>query len=399
VTDGADLGGPTIFLVAGEPSGDALGARLMAALKEARGSAVRFAGIGGAGMAAEGLDSLFPMSELTLMGLAEVLPHVPRLLRRIAETEAAVRALRPDVVVTIDSPGFSFRVAKRLAGSGIPLVHYVAPSVWAWRPGRAREIAGFLDHLMALLPFEPPYFEAEGLACTFVGHPVLDGGAGDGDGPAFRRRHGIGDGAPLLCLLPGSRQGEVSRLMPVFAEAVGLLAKGRPDLEIVIPSVAGLVDFIGTAAGTWPVRTRVVTGDAEKFDAFAAADVALAASGTIALELAMARTPAVIAYRMHPLTGWLARRLVRVDCVSLVNLVLDRSVMPELLLGDCRADRLADAVTLLLDDPKARDAQAAGAAEALAALGLDGAAPSRRAADVVLGVIAGANPRTASPAA
>jgi len=392
-------GGPTIFLVAGEPSGDALGARLMSALKEARGDAVRFAGIGGAGMAAEGLDSLFPMSELSLMGLAEVLPHVPRLLRRIDETVSAIRAQRPDAVVTIDSPGFSFRVARRLAGSGIPLIHYVAPSVWAWRPGRARKIAGFLDHLLALLPFEPPYFQAEGLACTFVGHPVLESGAGDGDGPAFRRRHGIGDDVPLLCLLPGSRQGEVSRLLPVFAETVALVAKSRLDVEVVLPSVEGLAAAVSSATAMWPVRVRVVTGDAEKFDAFAAADVALAASGTVALELAMAKTPAVIAYRMHPLTGWLARRLVRVRYVSLVNLMLDRPVMPELLLGECRADRLAKAVTSLLDDPQARAAQASGAAEALAVLGLDGAAPSRRAADVVLDVIASVKPKSGSPAA
>jgi len=392
-------GGPTIFLVAGEPSGDALGARLMSALKEARGDAVRFAGIGGAGMAAEGLDSLFPMSELSLMGLAEVLPHVPRLLRRIDETVSAIRAQRPDAVVTIDSPGFSFRVARRLAGSGIPLIHYVAPSVWAWRPGRARKIAGFLDHLLALLPFEPPYFRAEGLACTFVGHPVLESGAGDGDGPAFRRRHGIGDDVPLLCLLPGSRQGEVSRLLPVFAETVALMAKSRPNVEVALPSVEGLAAAVSTATAMWPVRVRVVTGDAEKFDAFAAADVALAASGTVALELAMAKTPAVIAYRMHPLTGWLARRLVRVRYVSLVNLVLDRPVMPELLLGECRADRLAEAVTSLLDDPQARAAQASGAAEALAVLGLDGAAPSRRAADVVLDVITSVKPKSGSPAA
>jgi len=392
-------GGPTIFLVAGEPSSDALGARLMSALKEARGDAVRFAGIGGAGMAAEGLDSLFPMGELSLMGLAEVLPHVPRLLRRIDETVSAIRAQRPDAVVTIDSPGFSFRVARRLAGSGIPLIHYVAPSVWAWRPGRARKIAGFLDHLLALLPFEPPYFRAEGLACTFVGHPVLESGAGDGDGPAFRRRHGIGDDVPLLCLLPGSRQGEVSRLLPVFAETVALMAKSRPNVEVALPSVEGLAAAVSTATAMWPVRVRVVTGDAEKFDAFAAADVALAASGTVALELAMAKTPAVIAYRMHPLTGWLARRLVRVRYVSLVNLVLDRPVMPELLLGECRADRLAKAVTSLLDDPQARAAQASGAAEALAVLGLDGAAPSRRAADVVLDVIASVKPKSGSPAA
>jgi len=392
-------GGPTIFLVAGEPSSDALGARLMSALKEARGDAVRFAGIGGAGMAAEGLDSLFPMGELSLMGLAEVLPHVPRLLRRIDETVSAIRAQRPDAVVTIDSPGFSFRVARRLAGSGIPLIHYVAPSVWAWRPGRARKIAGFLDHLLALLPFEPPYFRAEGLACTFVGHPVLESGAGDGDGPAFRRRHGIGDDVPLLCFLPGSRQGEVSRLLPVFAETVALVAKSRLDVEVVLPSVEGLAAAVSSATAMWPVRVRVVTGDAEKFDAFAAADVALAASGTVALELAMAKTPAVIAYRMHPLTGWLARRLVRVRYVSLVNLVLDRPVMPELLLGECRADRLAKAVTSLLDDPQARAAQASGAAEALAVLGLDGAAPSRRAADVVLDVIASVKPKSGSPAA
>lgn len=386
MSEGAGSAGPTIFLVAGEPSGDALGGRLMAALKASCGGGVRFAGIGGAAMAAEGLTSLFPMEELTLMGLAEVLPHVPRLRRRIHETAAQARALRPDVVVTIDSPGFSFRVARRLAGAGIPLVHYVAPSVWAWRPGRAREVAGFLDHLMALLPFEPPYFEAEGLACTFVGHPVLESGAGGGDGAAFRRRHGIGADVPLLCLLPGSRRGEVSRLLPVFAETAGMLAARRPGLEVVVPSVAGLAG--GIAGAPWPLPARVVTGESEKFDAFAAADAALAASGTVALELAMAATPAVIAYRMHPLTGWLARRLVRVPYVSLVNLVLDRPVMPELLLGECRSERLAAAVGSLLDDAEARAAQAGAAAEALARLGVDGPPPSRRAAAVVLDVIA-----------
>ncbi|MDX9861038.1 MAG: lipid-A-disaccharide synthase [Rhodospirillales bacterium] len=385
---GADDAPPLIFLVAGEPSGDALGARLMAALKARTGGAVRFAGIGGEGMAVQGLDSLFPMGELSVMGLTEVLPRIPRILRRLGETTREVRRLQPAAVVTIDSPDFCFRLAKRLRGAGMPLIHYVAPSVWAWRPGRARKIAGFLDHLLALLPFEPPFFEREGLACTFVGHPVVDSGADQGDGDAFRARHGIPVEAPLVCVLPGSRRSETSRLLPVFAQTVARLQEARPALQAVVPVIGAVADEVaGTVAG-WTVPTTVVRVRAEKNDAFAAADVALAASGTVALELAMADLPAVIAYRISPPSAWLARRLVRVNYVSLVNLVLDRPVMPELLQEECRPERLAGVLATLLDDGGARRVQVEGGREALMRLGWGGPSPGDRAAAVVLDVIA-----------
>ena len=374
---------PLIFLIAGEPSGDALGAALMAALKAK--SEVSFTGIGGALMAAEGLTSLFPMKELTVMGLAEVLPLIPAMLRRIAGTVAEIRSLTPAALVTIDSPGFNFRVASRLKGSGIPLVHYVAPSVWAWRPGRARKIAGFLDHLLAILPFEPPYFEAVGLPCTFVGHPVLESGAGDGDGPGFRRRHEITSEAPLIVALPGSRASETGPLLPVFGHALARLEGRYPGLSAVVPTTEALGREVEAAVRCWPVPGLVLRGDS--FDAFAAADGALAASGTVALELAMARTPTVIAYKVNPLTAFLARRLLRVPYVSLVNLILERRAMPEYLQEDCRPERLADALDGLLSNEDARLAQANAAAEALSRLGLGGPSPSSRAAGVVLDLI------------
>lgn len=380
--------GPCVFVIAGEPSGDALGARLMAALKQKTGGRVRFVGIGGPRMEGQGLNSLFPMADLSVMGLTEVVPRLPNLIRRLNETVRAVRASGADALVTIDSPDFTLRVARRLKGYGIPLIHYVAPQVWAWRPGRARSIARYLDHVMALLPFEPPYFEAYGLACTFVGHPVLECGADRGDGPAFRARHGIAPEAPLVCVLPGSRHSEVYRLLPIFAAAVARLAATHPGLRLAVPTVAAVAGEIAAGIAGWPGHPVLVQDEQEKFDAFAAADAALAASGTVSLELALAGTPLVVAYKVTPVTAWLARRLMRVRYVSMVNLVLDRAAVPELLQEDCRPDRLAEAVAALLDDRTARDAQRAALDEAMARLGRGRDSPSARAADVVLGVIA-----------
>ena len=348
---------PLVFLIAGEPSGDVLGGRLMAALDHATGGRVRFAGVGGPNMESNGLASLFPMADLTVMGVAEVVPRLPRIVRRLRQTVAAAKSSRPAAVVTIDSPDFSFRVGQRLKGRGFPLIHYVAPTVWAWRSGRARAIAAFLDHVLALLPFEPPYFEAEGLACTFVGHPVVESGAGDGDGASFRRRHGIESQAPLICFLPGSRASEVGPLMPVFGQTLAKLRLGRPDLRAVIAAAASVSDIVTAAARGWPTAPLMVSDTAEKHDAFAAADVALAASGTVALELAMAGTPAVIAYKINPLTAFLARRLIRVRFVSLVNIILDRPIVPEFLQNDCRPERLEAAIDHLLGDGEARARQ------------------------------------------
>ncbi|MFM2044338.1 MAG: putative lipid-A-disaccharide synthase [Pseudomonadota bacterium] len=380
---------PLVFLIAGEPSGDVLGARLMAGLKQATGGHIRFAGIGGERMVAEGLDSLFPMAELTLFGLAELLPKLPGLIRRLNQTVAAVLRLRPDALVTIDAPDFCFRVAKRVkaAGADIPLIHYVAPTVWAWRPGRARKIAAFLDHLLLLLPFEPPYFQAVGLDCTFVGHPVVEGGADKGDGDRFRARHDLAPETRILTVLPGSRRSEIKVLLPDFKATLELLRDRHPDLHVVVPTVPGVEAVVRAAVADWPFPVTIVTGDGDKYDGFAAGTAALAASGTVALELALARLPTVIAYRIHPLTYRLYRRLIRVRYVNLVNIMLDRPLVPELLQRDCVPENLAAALDRLLTDAGQRQAQIDGVGEVARWLGQGDDPPSLRAARAVLAVM------------
>ncbi|MAG97656.1 MAG: lipid-A-disaccharide synthase [Rhodospirillaceae bacterium] len=373
------------MLVAGEPSGDALGARLMAALR-ARDPDLEFIGVGGPGMSKEGLESLFPLSELAVMGLVEVLPRVPGLLARLRQTADFALAQRPEAVITIDAPGFNFRLGRRLQGQSVPLFHYVAPTVWAWRPGRAAKIARFLDHLLVLLPFEPPYFKAVGLDCSFVGHPAVETQAA-GDGAAFRRRHGIAPGAPLLAVLPGSRHSETSRLLPIFEQTAEQLAKRFTDLGVVVPTVSTVAREVAAALARWNVPTIVVTEEAAKPPALAACNAALAASGTAVLELALAGVPSVAAYRINPLTHWLVRRMVRVEHASLVNLVLDRPVVPEFLQHDCRPELLVPAVTEILVDEGARRTQIEAAREAAEKLGAGGPPPSERAADVILSLL------------
>jgi lipid-A-disaccharide synthase len=379
---------PLIYLVAGEASGDRLGARLMEALRAETDGAVRFRGVGGAMMAAEGLASLFPIADLAVMGFAEVLPRLPRILRRIRETANDAMAARPAAIVTIDSPDFTLRVAKRLSGQGIPLIHYVAPSVWAWKPGRARKIAAYLDRLMTLLPFEPPYFTREGLAADFVGHPVLESGADRGDGAGFRARHGIDPAATLLILLPGSRAGEISHILPILRATVAQLAAMRPNLRLVVPTVDHVEHMVRSALADWALPTLVVTGEREKFDAFAAADAAIAASGTVSLELALAGTPSVIVYRANPLTAAIAKRLVKVKYASLANILLDSEIVPEFLQEECRPERIAATVNNLLGNVAAAGLQRTRAAQALAMLAPGQGTPSRAAARVVLDEIA-----------
>ena len=338
----ADISVPLVFLVAGEHSGDALGASVMGALSANLKGRVKFAGVGGPDMQRAGLDTLFPMDDLAVMGVFEVLPRLPLLLKRINETANAVERLKPDVLLTIDAPDFCFRVIKKPKARGVkvPVVHFVAPSVWAWRPGRAKKVAGFLDHLLCLLPFEPPYFEREGLKATFVGHPVVSSDIGNGDGPSFRARYNIAADAPVLAVLPGSRSGEVSRLLSIFVEAVTKLAPQFPGLHIVMPAVSHLEATVREATATWPAPVTVVDGT-DKADALAAADAAIAASGTVALELAMAGLPTVIGYRLNALTALLARRLLKTRFVNLINIILDREAVPELLQENCTPDNLA----------------------------------------------------------
>ncbi len=377
---------PLIYLIAGEPSGDVLGSRLMAALKAETAGKVRFAGIGGETMAAEGLESRVPLSDLAVMGLVEVVPHIRRISRIIEETAADVEACTPAALVTIDAPAFSLRVSRRITSPAIKRIHYVAPSVWAWRPGRAKKIAGFLDHLLALLPFEPPYFEAHGLATTFVGHPALEPADRAPDGAAFRARHGIPADAPLLCVLPGSRAGEVRRHSPIFAKTLARLKANHPGLHAVVPTVPTVRDLVDAATRRWPVPTQVVA-TAEKNEAFAAANAALATSGTVSVELAAARVPTVVAYRANWLSAAVAGVLLKIKYVSLVNIVLDREAQPEFLQHRCTPRQLARAVERYLADPAASRRQIEDCAAALAQMAPDGPPPSVHAARAILGAI------------
>ncbi|TKA98252.1 lipid-A-disaccharide synthase [Cereibacter changlensis] len=374
------------FLIAGEPSGDRLGAALMAGLK-ALSPGVRFSGIGGPLMQAEGLESLFPMEELSVMGIAEVLPKYFALKRRIAEAGAACLAAESDALITIDSPDFCLRVAAivKQARPELRTIHYVAPSVWAWRPKRAQRMARVIDHVLALLPFEPPYMTAAGMTSDFVGHPVVaEPLASDEEVAALRARAGSG---PMLLALPGSRRSEVTRLAPVFGETLRILQHSHPGLSVVLPTVPHVAALVRQLVADWPIHPLVIEEAALKRAAFRAADVALAASGTVSLELAANTTPMVIAYDMHPVSMWLMRRAALIDTVTLVNLVSETRVVPEFLGKDCRPDLIAPALMALLDQSGGRAAQARAMSVTMERLGQAGEPPGLRAARSVLSVL------------
>lgn len=377
-----------VFLIAGEASGDRLGAALMAGLSDL--TTVEFHGIGGARMQAQGMTSLFPMEDLSVMGLAEVLPKYPQLRRRLNQTVTAVLDCAPDVLITIDSPDFCLRVARRVraARRSVRTVHYVAPSVWAWRAGRARRMARFIDQVLALLPFEPPYMEAEGMACDFVGHPVVaEPQPSARDVAAFRSRHGL-DGRPLLMVLPGSRRGEVTRLLPVFGAVIGQVTDRLPGLGLVLPATRAMAPLVREMIAGWPLQPLVIepddnagAPDPEKSCAFAAADCALAASGTVSLELAAAGTPMIIAYDMAWLSRVILPRLIRVDTLTLVNLVSETRAVPEFIGRNCRADLIAPALLDLMAHPQG---QTAAMEITMRRLGRGGEPPGLRAARAVL---------------
>ena len=378
------------FLIAGEPSGDQLGAALMAGLVQLDPEA-RFVGIGGAEMSAQGLDSLFAMDELSLMGIWEVLPRYRHLTRRIAQTAAAIAAEAPAALITIDSPDFCLRVARqaRAAVPGLRTIHYVAPSVWAWRPGRARRMAPVIDHVLALLPFEPPLMQAAGMSCDFVGHPIAAAPvAGPDEAAAFRAAHDIDPDAPLILCLPGSRRAEVGRLAARFDEALMQLRDRVPETRVVVPTVPGVAALVREMSRRWPTRPVVVEDAADKRAAFAAADAALAASGTVSLDLAANRVPMVIGYDMAPVSRLLVWMLLRTDTVTLVNLVSETRTIPEFLGGACQPAPMARALQDVLENPLTRHAQLDAMDLTMDRLGKGGEAPGLRAARSVLGAIA-----------
>ncbi|WP_394199684.1 lipid-A-disaccharide synthase [Litoreibacter albidus] len=383
-----------VYLIVGEPSGDKLGGALMEGLRTLDPD-IEFQGVGGPLMEAQGMTSLFAMEELSVMGIAEVLPKLRGLFRRRDETVEDIIGSGADVVVTIDSPDFCLRVLRKLrAVSAVPTVHYVAPSVWAWRAKRTDKMIGIVDHVLALLPFEPPYMERAGLACDFVGHPVVaEPLAEPTDASAFRHAHGLG-AAPVVLALPGSRKGEVSRLSDVFGESLHKLAAKHPDMRVVIPAAAPVAAIVQQRVAQWPGDPVVLdprgisveSALADKRAAFAAADVALAASGTVSLELAANTVPMVIAYDMNWLSRKLINAMLKVDTVTLVNLVSETRTVPEFLGDACKPDDIARALNLALKPGPERAAQAAAAEIAMERLGRGDEAPGLRAARVVMHV-------------
>ena len=376
----------TIMLVCGEPSGDQIGAELMAGLKTLAGENLHLVGVGGTAMAAQGLKSLFPLDDTAVMGLREVVPRIPAILRRVREAADYATRVRPDAVVLIDSPDFTHRIAQRLrrVAPKIRIVNYAAPQVWASRSWRARKMARYFDLVLALLPFEPPFFAAHGLRAVFVGHPVIERAARMTGGEALRARLGIAPATPLLALLPGSRLNEVRLLLPPFRDAVALLRREIPDLVCVLPTVAHVERFVRDQTRNWPTPLHIVESEIDKFAAFDAASAAIAASGTVTTELALAGTPMVAAYRLGSLTYALARPFVHVRFITLANILLDRLAVPEFIQRECTGTALAHAALPLLCDEAARDGQRRDLAEAMAKLGLGGDAPSLRAARALL---------------
>ena len=344
-----------VFIIAGEPSGDALGGDVMAGLKELCPN-IMFQGIGGPNMQAQGLESLFDMSELSVMGLAEILPKYRQLKRRILQTVQAAIAAAPDVILTIDSPDFCLRVAKLVkAQRDIRVVHYVAPSVWAWRPKRAQKMARHVDQVLVLLPFEPPFMQAAGMQCDFVGHPVANTAqASRLDCTAFRMRHQIAEDAPLVLVLPGSRGGEVRRLSHVFGQALARFKQTHRNARFVLPVAPSVRGLVTELTANWSVKPILIDSadHAEKLSAFGAADIALAASGTVSLELAAAQTPMIIAYKMNWFTVAIMRRLMRVDTVTLVNLVSEMRTVPEFLMENCTTEAVSQGLSTLLAKPE-----------------------------------------------
>ena len=378
-----------IMLVAAEASGDALGAGLARALRTRLGDSVIFVGVGGAGMAAEGVQSPFDIAELSILGWLEGLKAYGIVRRRVADTVALASAEKPDAVVLIDSWGFTIRVAKalRVALPDVPLIKYVGPQVWASRPGRAKTLAAAVDHLLALYTFDAPWFEREGLTTTVVGSQALHVDMSGADPAAFRAARGIGAASPLLIVLPGSRPSEVRLMTPVYEAAVARLKKADPSLEIVVVAAGTVAADVTARVATWPFRAHVV-GEGEKYAAMRAATVALATSGTVSTELALAGAPMVIAYRFQPLSYRIMKPFFTGKYATLFNHAADAEIAKELIQDDATPESVATEVARLLSDPEARADQAARQMAALDLMGREGRDPSEIAAEAVLRVIA-----------
>ena len=374
-----------IFLIATEESGDRLGAGLMKVLRQRLGDAVLFEGVGGLAMASEGLTSLFPIEELSIVGFAAVVRRLPRIMRLIRQTVDAVMQTSPDALVIIDSPDFTHRVARRVRSrdQSIPIIDYVSPTVWAWRPGRARAMVSYIDHVMALLPFEPEaYRRLRGPPCTYIGHPLIDQLASLRPNAEERARREAEN--PLLLVLPGSRRSEVRHHMAIFGETLALLSAEGIAFEPVLPTTPQLEEIIRENVKGWQVQPRIAVTEAEKRTAFRSARAALAKSGTVTLELALAGVPMVAAYRVGAVEAFILRRAVKVQSVILANLVLGKEVVPEFLQENCTAEALAKSLGEVLTDTPLRQRQIEAFATLDSVMSTGGAPPSLRAAEIVL---------------
>jgi lipid-A-disaccharide synthase len=384
-----------IMLVAAEASGDALGAGLMRALRRRLGEGVRFVGVGGARMAAEGLQSPFDISNLSILGWAEGLKAYPRVVKRADETAALAAREKPDAAVLIDSWGFTLRVAQRLRRQdpGLKLIKYVGPQVWASRPARAKTLAATVDHLLSILAFDAPYFERAGLKVTPVGNPTLAKDFSKADPDWLREQVGAAKDEPILLVLPGSRRAEIARLMAPFGDAVARLKASHPKLHVVLALAESVAEEARAAAQAWPVKPFLIEGEAERLDAMKGATLALACSGTVTTELALAGCPFVVAYRISGLTYVLLRLAIKTRWITLINIAAGRAIAPELIQGRCTGPELAKALAARLDDAALRLRQIADQTEALGKLGpVGGADPSERAADAVIAIIEGRAP-------
>jgi lipid-A-disaccharide synthase len=384
--EGQDL---CLFLVAGEHSGDALGGKLMEALNKGRRGRIRYLGVGGRAMAAQGLVSQFPLEDVAVMGLGAILSRLPLLLRRVSSTARSAIAAEPSAVVLIDSPEFTHPIARRIRRRrpDIPIIDYVSPSVWAWRPGRARRMRPHIDHVLGLWPFEPEVHERlGGPPCSFVGHPLIERHPWLAalDPAPLAQRLGLAPGRPVLVLLPGSRTSEVSRLMRPFGAILAKLRSAGRDFEVILPVVPSVRAIVEQNLRDWPLRPHLVEGEDDKFRAFKLATAALAASGTVTLELALAGTPMVVAYKVGPLIGPIVRRMIKAPSVVLPNLVLGENVFPEFIQESCTPASLADALAPLLAETHERAKQMTALAKIPAALQVSGLTPSEAAAAIVL---------------
>jgi lipid-A-disaccharide synthase len=376
----------TVMLVAAEASGDDRGAGLMRALKRRLGDAVRFVGVGGTQMAAEGLDTPFDISELSVLGLLEGLMAYPKVVRRADETAALAARERPDVAVLIDSWGFTLRLAQRLRRQDpkLPLIKYVGPQVWASRPGRAKALAEAFDHLLTIHKFDAPIFEAAGLPTTFVGNSALSLDFSRADMSVAQGAQG-----PVLLVLPGSRPSEIRHVLPPFEDAVRILKQRRPDLRVLVPAAPTVAEEVRARVAGWPFRAEVLEGEPAKLGAMKAATVALACSGTVTTELALAGCPMVVGYRLGRVTHALLKRLIRTPYITLFNIAAQEFVAPELVQDDCNGPALAAAVEARLADPSLRERQIGRQFEALDRMGRGGPDPSEAAAEALLGLMEG----------